>query len=88
MTVLLLDTRFLQPHPRTLLWWQQREQCRRCVHYRRVDTCARATGQGLAEHCAMGRDCGAMQSETAACIHMRDAGSRCGPEGWLFEAAR
>ena len=33
-SVRTLDERFLRPHPRTVLWWAQRETCRTCAHYR------------------------------------------------------
>lgn len=29
----LIDTRFLRPHPDTVVWWGQRKQCRACAHH-------------------------------------------------------
>lgn len=82
---MLIDQRFLSPHPRTLLWWQQREQCRQCAHYVRVPTSAKSNG-GDAEHCLLGHNHGGSTAWTpsSACIDMRDAGSACGPDGRLF----
>lgn len=78
----ITDTRFLQPHQRTLRWWQEREQCRRCAHYReRASASKRHLERTPLQWCA---------AETRgrrypwACIEMRDEGSPCGPHGALF----
>ena len=77
---MMLDTRFLRVHPRTRLWWAQRETCRTCAHYRREVSPAR-DGPGSVEHCAAGRG---PAGQTAACIEMRDDGQACGTEAALF----
>lgn len=87
----LLDERFLRPHPRTALWWQQREQCRACAHCVEVVLDAGRDGASMSQRCARGTSYGPgrrsrVLNDSAACIHMRDEGMPCGPEGRLFEA--
>lgn len=74
-----LDERFLRPHPRTLLWWAQRERCRTCGHYR-LESSAAAQGAGTLEHCMAGR----RGIYAAPCIDMRDEGRQCGPDAALY----
>ena len=83
-----LDQRFLSPHPRTLLWWQQRFECRQCAHYALVETGSREHyNSGTAEHCLLNHRQGASTApvHSGACIDMRDPGQACGPEGRLFK---
>lgn len=73
-------------HPRTALWFKQREQCDRCRHtatraHRKGNGTTVSSGGGSMA-CVLGR--GPDQS----CMSMRDAGSRCGPDARLFEAIR
>lgn len=79
----MLDTRFLQVHPRTRLWWAQRATCRTCAHYRQERSVAPG-GTGTVEHCAAGR----RGAYPAACIEMRDEGQRCGTEALLYMEAQ
>ena len=81
--MMALDTRYLRPHPRTMLWWAQRETCRNCAHYR-LESSAAAQGSGTVEHCMAGR---CWSGRTAACIDMRDQGQACGTEAALFVPA-
>lgn len=76
------DTRFLSVHPRTLLWWREREQCRRCVHYRERSAAGQRHQRTPLQYCVAltkGR------RYPWACIEMRDEGAPCGPLGRLFE---
>lgn len=81
---MMLDTRFLQVHPRTRLWWAQRETCRTCVHYRQERSGERQSGSTLLEHCAAGL----RGKHLTACIEMRDEGQRCGTEALLYLEAQ
>lgn len=68
----ITDARFLIPHPRTLLWWEQRRECLRCANCVRVDgggamSCLRMPAAG-----------------DRTCLSARD--SICGPEARLFAA--
>ena len=80
----ITDKRFLRVHPRTLLWWREREQCRRCVHYRE-----RAAAGVRNQRRTPLQSCMAQPKARRypwACIEMRDEGSPCGPLGLLFVA--
>ena len=81
---MMLDTRFLRVHPRTLLWWAQRETCRTCAHYRQERGGERSSGMSMMDHCAAGR---CASGRLSACIDMRDEGQACGPEAYLFAEA-
>jgi hypothetical protein len=88
-----IDTRFLTLHPRTAVWWEQREQCMRCAHMtERGDT-----SNGLRKP---GSETGGMRclkverkigSDFAGrhiqiyCIDAREEGGKCGPAGLLFK---
>lgn len=89
----MLDERFLSVHPRTVAWWAEREQCRRCVHCVEVVIDAgQHQGASVSQRCARGSSPGPYRSrvltDSAACIRMRDEGQPCGPEGALFEPKR
>jgi hypothetical protein len=67
-------------HPRTALWWIEREQCRRCSFHR---------SDGHADACDHPRAIiGAGRARAgnggATCISVRDEGGACGPAGRLF----
>jgi hypothetical protein len=81
-------------HPRTALWWQQREQCQRCARsVTEGDTTngrrTQATAAGGLRCSAATKRIGGAGSRAVAvyCIDARDEGGRCGPEAKLFEAA-
>lgn len=82
----VLDERFLTVHPRTALWWEQRELCRKCEHlHERVNetpTSCRGTSTSL--QCSV--TAGKGPHGWAACIEAREEGKGCGPEGKLFSA--
>lgn len=88
-----IDETFLNPHPATLLWWEQRKQCLKCEHLElslgfskeQVMRC-RATswdawpGQGKAmTHRGL---------VGPSCIDARLPEADCGPEGKLFRPAK
>lgn len=83
-----LDTRFLTVHPRTALWFKQREQCKTCKHVsielieRRRDcgeqsTTMRCTASPRYVH----------SSQHPYCIDAREPGKSCGPDAVLFTPA-
>lgn len=78
----LIDTRFLTVHPRTALWWEQREQCRLCKN--KIDVPSKpkdgngGTGHGM--RCLKARF-----PHDASCISSREPGTPCGPDAKLFE---
>lgn len=80
---MIIDTRFLTVHPRTVLWWEQREKCRRCKHYDHVVGNSRIGGQ---EACTA-TPARVVNSFGLSCISAREPGERCGPEAKLFKAA-
>jgi hypothetical protein len=75
------DQRFLTLHPRTALWWQQREQCRRCEHHLETQFAGKAGGQ---ESCAVSVD----GSRLLPCIDAREEGGVCGPRARFFKEAK
>ena len=90
-----IDTRFLSVHPRTELWWTQREQCRNCVHMSEDGDTTQGrhhSGRGLPR----GMRClklegnigsGSYQGRSISiyCIDARDETGKCGPSGALFK---
>jgi len=76
-----VDERFLSVHPRTLLWWQQREQCRKCKHhwFKPEKPGSGHSGSGGGEYCEATR-----YSHDKTCVSARD--TDCGSEAALFEA--
>ena len=72
---------FLVVHPRTALWWEQREVCRRCVNQAETPL-TRKANNGVA---GGGMTCSAA-AHTDSCISARDAGAACGPDARLFKA--
>jgi hypothetical protein len=84
-----LDTRFLTTHPRTVLWWEQREQCRGCAHAIIEEVERRA---GFNETSTTMR-CAALEPYPHTrtqpyCIDARDPGKPCGPKAVLFTPAK
>lgn len=73
-----LDTTFLRLHPRTALWWEQREQCRVCSQHAKVgrseDVCL-LPGNNIK---------GKGRTPGVPCITSRDEGSPCGPGAARF----
>jgi hypothetical protein len=72
----LLDRRFLVLHPRTALWWKEREVCAVCVFVVR---------DGHAWRCDA--VAGGSSKEGAGCMRARDEGQACGPDALLFKPA-
>ena len=72
-TFTITDTRFLAVHPRTELWWEQREQCWICINATRTDTMLTCD--------AVARD---GNNFDRTCISARDEGGPCGPSAKLF----
>lgn len=84
----VLDETFLAPHPRTVLWWVQREQCRRCERFREVHIAAtHRSAEHTVMHCEVGAPIVRRNGRTdySACIDMRDENSACGPAALLFQ---
>lgn len=81
-----IDTRFLTIHPRTALWWEQREQCSKCKHLERVDIKQRRASWGQS-----GGQMSCLATGTAEkripCITAREDSMVCGPEARRFEEA-
>lgn len=78
-----IDERFLSVHPRTALWWEQREVCQRCKHVRQTEQTPKAGGEMFCAVVAGGGGNG-----RHPCITARDENQACGPTAWLFEPAR
>lgn len=67
---------FRTVHPRTALWWQQRETCRSCKHLsRRVGNSAWV--------CSLAH--GRVPGGLLCCIDARDPAGVCGPGASLFK---
>lgn len=81
----IIDERFLRVHPRTALWWEQREQCKRCAHVRHRPQ--KFTGKGNTNGSGLGMSCAVSPARwgEASCIGARDLGSPCGPDADLFQ---
>ena len=86
-----IDTRFLTPHPATLEWWRQREQCETCQHVRLrrgdgnegVLRCARAQHpQPLVRRMLAARTTADLRPY---CIDARSAAGECGPQARLYQ---
>lgn len=76
-----LDETFLNVHPRTLLWWEERKLCEKCAHVRISETTASWTCNA-----AFGRWAGRpANGGDRSCIRVRESATRCGPEGRLFK---
>jgi len=80
-----LDTRFLTVHPRTVLWWEQREKCDQCQHCVRTPT-KTTKGNRVATH---PHRCGITPAGgptgIAYCIDAREPTGDCGPKAKLFQ---
>lgn len=96
-----MDTTFLTVHPRTALWWEQREQCAKCTG------CTRAAAGG--QRCTFSKMPGTSPIAVSRrrrdergvemlgarlavdvgiyCIDAREPGMPCGPDAKMFEAA-
>jgi hypothetical protein len=73
-------------HPATILWWEQRETCRRCAHHLFALPLKRSQDDGVG-----GERCKACPAERGKrkllyCIDARLEGKPCGPEAKLFVA--
>lgn len=82
-----LDERFLTVHPRTALWWEQREKCAGCAHLE-VQPSDAGTGGGWACLACPGGGGGGLRAGFTTCITAREEGHgvRCGPDARLFQA--
>ena len=79
----LIDTRFIRPHPDTIVWWGQRKQCRACAHHM-FDG-----GTRDAERCKIqpnphGKG-GPRGVEYGYCIDARHLAGACGPHAARYE---
>ena len=80
-----LDTRFLTVHPRTELWWKQRETCGQCAHCDLSPTKSSSGNGRIVTHphrCAITP--GAGPKGLAYCIDAREPSGDCGPYAKLF----
>lgn len=76
---------FLRPHPDTLLWWEQRQQCELCANCNKREV-TRCTQSSHVMRCKVSKTrlpCG--KSYTAYCIDARLPGQPCGPDAALFK---
>jgi hypothetical protein len=78
-----LDTRFLTVHPRTALWWKQREKCAKCAAVQIQPVNKAGYGGGWL--------CGSLPlgglgntKKLSGCMSARDKGQPCGPRAALF----
>ena len=82
----ITDATMLQPHPATVVWWQQRDKCRACAHYLPSVEGARDRG---GERCQRVRarigGAGKGRHIHTYCPDARAEGAECGPEAALFE---
>lgn len=84
-----IDPTYLRVHPRTALWMEQRELCRRCAHH------SSAAGERCVAVRVLGNPASTAkstllrrlrtQARCAYCMDARDAGAPCGPDATLFE---
>lgn len=82
-------------HPRTLLWWEQREQCVRCLRSHQdgdaTNGCARTHfGDAAGLRCSevrrhIGGGNAAGRNIDVYCIDARSEGALCGPDARLFK---
>lgn len=70
-----IDNRFQVLHPRTVLWFEQREKCAQCVYCKKGETEMRCTQ-------AASKNVGRAQFNY--CIDMREPDSLCGPDAHFF----
>lgn len=78
-----IDSTFLNPHPRTVLWNEQRKLCEVCVNVVRKDEEVRCQLASAGTQ----RVEAPMRSRKLHiyCIDAREPGQPCGPTGDLFE---
>ena len=79
-----LRSDFLSPHPATLAWWEQREQCERCAHLR--TSIEGHKDQTVVMRCRRAHNPAGRQW-LSYCIDARLEGRACGPEAKLFKEA-
>lgn len=83
----IIDETYLSVHPRTALWWQQREKCELCANHRKV--IGRARGETMLKCNASGgggtSPDGKHNGTDASCLRARDEGRRCGPDALMFK---
>lgn len=72
---------FLQPHPDTLRWWEQRQQCERCVNVRKREV-GRRDMVSTVYSCKSAAFPGKREPY---CIDARLPGQPCGPDAALFK---
>lgn len=87
-----IDTRFLSPHPATVTWWQQREQCESC---RWLNLREGSEGEGTMHCLASPQPHEGVRRMLAArranhvvhlyCIDARGERGPCGPNAVLYE---
>lgn len=90
-----IDTRFLEVHPATALWWKQRPKCRACANHKvsalGAELCTKLTQHEHAQkpharNLARGFDKKRGAVALLPCIDGRSEGAPCGPAAKLFEA--
>lgn len=81
-----INDRFLSVHPATLLWWEQREQCRTCSHmiYNPLSMPVKEM-RCYAAPCKLAPSPPRGRHVQAYCIDARLPGGCCGPEATLYE---
>lgn len=88
----IIDETFLTVHPRTALWWQEREQCAICKHshsegdltHGRRTSKTPVTDPGMRCSGTIVQTHGRGRRIDAFCIDAREEGQRCGPNATLF----
>lgn len=78
---------FTKPHPRTVLWFKEREtckQCRNCV-VNPITEGSAGRNKGGGWHCIKTRNNKSGPNPHQACIAAREPGMPCGPDAKLFQ---
>jgi hypothetical protein len=72
-------------HPRTALWWQQRETCLKCANVQ-LKTVGTGDNECRVMHCkkAFTRTMNNGRVDNRSCLAMRDEGAACGPDAKLL----
>lgn len=84
-----IDPTYLVPHPETVKWWAQREQCNTCRH---LSSKAGEGGEGVMRCRAAQRPAPLVRRMLAArgvdpqpyCVDARGAQGDCGPQARLY----
>lgn len=73
----------MAPHPRTVLWMEQRKKCETCIHMYKKDK-FRDPDLLPAMYCDLD-GYHVFKHNEGYCIDMREPGAKCGPRGRKYE---